>query len=1233
MRKERLAAIVAPVLALLLLVGPAAAQPAATDAQPSALIPSAARARDAGSLAEAETLGRRAIAAAEPGAAADATALYQARIDLSRTFLAQRRFHEAAQELDRAVAIARAGGEAHPAILAPTIQIGNVRLAEGRFDLAEPIYRQGLALAERIHGPDHIQTISLLNDIAEIYFTNGRPDEAQRLLEQARAAALHNPGEREASLIRTLANLSGFYLHRQRVEDAVPVLRDLLDRQTRFDGPDDEQRLFTAIRLGAANVNAGRINEAEPIAADALPRAERALGASHAITLGAASLLGQVRAAQGRFSEAVPLLRRAHEGQERTVGARGRAAIEAANLLARTLNEAGQSREAEALYRRTLAASVEGIGADDPLTLITRNGVATTLILQGRYPEAEHLLREAVAGFERVGAARSLGALQTSGNLASALQQQGKYAEAEALLLRSVEVGEATLGPDHPTILLGLSNLAEIFVSQGRVDEAIPLTERALERAERGTGPDSPRALLFANNLGALLKMQGRDAEAAPVLERVLAGRERIFGFDNRDTLVTATSVAALRMDQGRTAEAEALMRRIAASSERVLGRANPETLSARLNLASLFQRLRRLDEAEPLYAGVLADGSAHLPRGDDRLIEAAGGLAVGRQVARLVRGDRNADALTPARQAVAAIRARRTDRGGRFGAAQASRELMSRGDYFLLLADALWDHGHSAEETTEAFAALQDATAGTTDRAVLQLAIRRFADEKNAGLGALVREREELEGRWTANAQRQVDLLTAPGVTDAERLAVRQEDGRLEARLDAVDVQLRRDFPDFFQLANPEAIDLDRAGSVLAPDEALLLIVPGSRGTHLMTVTHTGISWRVAALTRPQVDSSVRRLLWQLGAAVTPTAEEQAAWSREPATAFDRTLAHRLYRELVAPMNDVLAGKRHVYVAGTGSLSSLPFGVLVTEAPTGSDSDPAALRATSWLADAHALIQVPSVQSMLLLRRFTAPGRGGDRFVGFGDPLLDGQAVTRGRGSRGAAPARPIFAGRTTRSGTALADVGALRTMARLPGTAEELKNMRAALAAPADSIFLGAAATERHFRSMDLSRVRILALATHGITAGQIAGAGEPGLVFTPPAEPSEADDGYLAASEIATLRLNADWVILSACNTAAGDGSEGAPGLSGLARAFFYAGARTLLASHWPVRDDVGARLTVRAVALQRAQPGLSRAEAFQRAMREIRADASHDADGGTWAHPNAWAPFTLIGDAAR
>ncbi len=109
----------------------------------------------------------------------------------------------------------------------------------------------------------------------------------------------------------------------------------------------------------------------------------------------------------------------------------------------------------------------------------------------------------------------------------------------------------------------------------------------------------------------------------------------------------------------------------------------------------------------------------------------------------------------------------------------------------------------------------------------------------------------------------------------------------------------------------------------------------------------------------------------------------------------------------------------------------------------------------------------------------------------------------------------------------------------------------------------------------------------ATHGLVAGDLSGLAEPALVLTPPAAPTDADDGLLTASEIAALKLNAEWVVLSACNTAAGEG-EGAEALSGLARAFFYAGARALLVSHWAVYSQAATELTTTTFAMLADNP---------------------------------------------
>jgi CHAT domain len=157
-------------------------------------------------------------------------------------------------------------------------------------------------------------------------------------------------------------------------------------------------------------------------------------------------------------------------------------------------------------------------------------------------------------------------------------------------------------------------------------------------------------------------------------------------------------------------------------------------------------------------------------------------------------------------------------------------------------------------------------------------------------------------------------------------------------------------------------------------------------------------------------------------------------------------------------------------------------------------------------------------------------------------------------------------------------------------------------------------------------------LHFATHGLLASEsetiLKAKAEPALVLTPPndgasATELERDDGLLTASEVAQLQLDADWVVLSACNTAAGDKGD-AEALAGLARAFFYAKARALLVSHWAVNSDATVELITKTVATLRTDPRIGRAEALRRSM------ASLISKGDAFAHPATWAPFVLVGE---
>lgn len=566
----------------------------------------------------------------------------------------------------------------------------------------------------------------------------------------------------------------------------------------------------------------------------------------------------------------------------------------------------------------------------------------------------------------------------------------------------------------------------------------------------------------------------------------------------------------------------------------------------------------------------------------------------------------------------------------------------------FLEAADAAWAFADKepvrrSEARDVAFAAVQDAlTDGTSLSLAYAMADRAdfSTDPQTADL--IARRRELLEMLAPYEGVEAKDRsFELPGST-REEIERRREFELVDALSEeyrTINRQLAQAAPDYFRLIRPEPLSLDDARAVLRDDEAVVMLVPAQGGTHAMVLTPAGVEWHRSEMTVAEIDTAVRRLLWFSGANVEINGPEQREWESAVdggRNGFDRDTAYTLYSELLMPLESAFAGKRHLFVAAGGSLGSLPLGILVTGQPEGRDDDPVALRQTPWLARDANLVRIPSLQTLAYQRRFAGAADGSEAFRGFGDPVLDGEAQARSRGQRSGSGLTAASVLRRDGDVGGIANVARLRSLARLPGTEVELTAMARAFGSDRSALSLGAEATESRFKESDLSAVSVLALATHGLTAGEADGSGEPGLVFSPPTLGDSYDDGYLTASEVAQMRIGADWVILSACNTAAGDGSAGAPGLSGLARAFFYAGASNLLASHWPVRDDVAARLTVRTIELARDDAAMSRAEAFTAAMREIRDDSS--ADGKlvegydlTFAHPSAWAPFELIGDA--
>jgi CHAT domain-containing protein len=326
--------------------------------------------------------------------------------------------------------------------------------------------------------------------------------------------------------------------------------------------------------------------------------------------------------------------------------------------------------------------------------------------------------------------------------------------------------------------------------------------------------------------------------------------------------------------------------------------------------------------------------------------------------------------------------------------------------------------------------------------------------------------------------------------------------------------------------------------------------------------------------------------------------------------------------------MEPLIKDKRNLLVVPSGALTALPFHLLVTEKPAMAIPDKFdGYRNAAWLLKRHAVSVLPSVTSLKALRAFARREQSIKPMTGFGDPVFDPSQA--GGDKRGAVAARSVTSLAYTEfwRGAGVDRARLTQALSQLPDTADELNAVARDLGVASADIHLGADASETTLKRARLSDYAIVYFATHGLVAGDVKGLAEPSLALSIPSQPSDFDDGLLTASEVAQLKLNADWVVLSACNTIAGE-KPGAEALSGVARSFFYAGARALLVTHWAVDSAAATRLTTATFDRLKAEPKLGRAEALRQAMLAYLDDGSSPRN----AYPGFWGPFALIGEGA-
>lgn len=860
-----------------------------------------------------------------------------------------------------------------------------------------------------------------------------------------------------------------------------------------------------------------------------------------------------------------------------------------------------------------------GISDQNSDILLNLTGLIDVLYRAGFFEETEKDVRNILATADQRDVPDDIVTAQVLLKLSRILIAEEKFSAAQAYLRRLLSIPAADSESDGAIAFDARAQLVSALTGQHRNPEAASVAFDLLKEVQTRHNP----VFLLAANLAVVNALLAeKKYEAATPYVKAADDAVTALKLPLEWHELTELTMASIFYQEGRFAEAEVIQKKWIQTDERDAGVVNG-----------------RLPDAffGDIAAAKAANGgfNAAALAGDEAFVAYAANLRS--LAATLLAEQRYAESIKLLERALQINRRQiemgiHGEREFHTGTAQENQS-----DASGILAEALWGQAKTSSSSNAnndeaaAFTAAQTATDNPAAVALARSGAQTVGASK--GLAGKLESRDELRQKLKDLNQQDIAIVAGGSGGYENHLALKNQIDKISGEFRAVDDDLHKEFPTYWDLVSPAPTSLAKLHDVrlLHQDEALIffLITPGREKGLVFAVSHDQAAWAQVGFSGDELAARVNRLREEIDPAGYRLRGFQLTDATgAPARGFERQAAYDLYQGLLGEVSiqAVLSGKSVLIFVPSGPLTSLPPGLLVTSPPTGGiagDTDPQVLRTTPWLLRSKAIAVLPSVSSLRTLRQLLPPVATTvqDRLLAFADPDFGGSA---GPGAQGAQIPRGLEGYFRDKA----PDLDALRELPALPGTRMEAEALRAALQAGPSSVLTGASASKAELmaRNVDgrLMKVGVLEFATHALVSGDLSGLGEPALVLAAGPKP---EDTLLLASEAATLKMGSEWVLLSACNTAS-PGSPDAQGLSGLSRAFFYAGSHALLVSHWRVRDDIAAKLVPAILIREDSDHSLGHAEAVRRASLAVLDDPNLNATS-----PAAWAPFTLVGEPDR